>query len=108
PRRPAAVRVDRTARPGPHARPPQPAAGLSPGTRGQAAMITDRARFEVARVPCDPARATVYGEGWQSWSPTEVRPATAPPEAVTAPAALVIDFQYASPPTSGTHQGSGL
>ena len=71
-------------------------------------MITDRARHEVARVPCDPALARVYGEGWQSWSATEVVPATAPPAAVTAPASLVIDFQYASPPPSGTHQGSGL
>jgi alpha-galactosidase len=71
-------------------------------------MITDRAWHEVARVPCDPGRARVYGEGWQSWSATEAGPAAAPPAAVTAPASLVIDFQYASPPPSGTHQGSGL
>ncbi|HEY7015708.1 MAG TPA: glycoside hydrolase family 36 protein [Streptosporangiaceae bacterium] len=71
-------------------------------------MIKDRAWHEVARVPCDPAWARVYGEGWQSWSATEAVPATAPSAAVTAPASLVIDFQYASPPPSGTHQGSGL
>jgi hypothetical protein len=46
-------------------------------------MITDRAQREVACVPCDPGRATVYGEGWQSWSATEAVPVTAAPPRLT-------------------------
>ncbi len=36
-------------------------------------------RREIARVPVDPDRATVYAEGWQSWSATQILPVTAAP-----------------------------
>jgi alpha-galactosidase len=63
---------------------------------------------EIARVPCDADRATVYGEGWQSWSPTEAVPVTATPDRVTDRNSLAIDFHYAAAPPPGVHQGSGL
>jgi alpha-galactosidase len=62
---------------------------------------------EIARVPTDPRRAKIYAEGWQSWSVTEVLPATAPPQVISRDS-LAIDCQYGAAAPPGVHQGSGL
>lgn len=69
--------------------------------------MTRAPQREIARVPVDPARATVYAEGWQSWSATEILPVTAPPAALP-PDSRVTDCQYGTPAPPGVHQGSGL
>jgi len=43
---------------------------------------------DIACVPAEPGRGTLYAEGWQSWSAVSARPATGPP--------------------GGVHQGAGL
>ena len=63
---------------------------------------------KIATIPLDPDLATVYAEGWQSWSVAGVLPVSQPPHRVTAPDSLVIDCQYAAVPALGVHQGSGL
>jgi alpha-galactosidase len=63
---------------------------------------------EIARVPADLGRATIYAEGWQSWSVTEVLPVTAAPPPVTSRDSLAIDCQYGAAAPRGVHQGSGL
>jgi alpha-galactosidase len=63
---------------------------------------------EIARILADPGRATVYAEGWQSWSVTEVVPVTAAPPPVTSRDSLAIDCQYGAAAPPGVHQGSGL
>jgi alpha-galactosidase len=63
---------------------------------------------EIARVTVEPGRAAVYGEGWQSWSVTEVLPITASPVPVVSRDSLAIDCQYGVAPPPGVHQGSGL
>ena len=62
--------------------------------------MTRTPRREIARVPVDPDRATVYAEGWQSWSATEILPVTAAP-AAPPPDSLAIDCQYGAPPPPG-------
>lgn len=66
------------------------------------------AQREIARVRVDPARAVVYGEGWQSWSVVSPLPVTTAPFQVTVPQSLVIDCQYGENGPAGVHQGSGL
>jgi alpha-galactosidase len=63
---------------------------------------------EIARVPADPDRATIYAEGWQSWSATETLLVTAVPTAVVPRDSFVTDGQYGAAPPPGVHQGSGL
>jgi alpha-galactosidase len=63
---------------------------------------------EIARVPADPERATIYAEGWQSWSATETLPVTAAPSAAVSRDSLAVDRQYGAAPPPGVHQGSGL
>jgi len=63
---------------------------------------------EIARVPADPDRATIYAEGWQSWSVTGTSPVTAAPAAAVSRDSLVIEAQYGAAPPPGVHQGSGL
>jgi alpha-galactosidase len=70
--------------------------------------MTRSPQREVARVPADPDRATIYAEGWQSWSATETVPVTAAPAAAVSRDSLVIDSQYGAAPPPGVHQGSGL
>jgi alpha-galactosidase len=67
-----------------------------------------RRQDQIAVVAADPARATVYAEGWQSWSVVTPLPATAAPHVVTAPESLVIDCQYGEAAPAGVHQGAGL
>jgi alpha-galactosidase len=59
-------------------------------------------------VPADPDRATIYAEGWQSWSAAGVVPVTPPPGPVVSPGPFAIDRQYGAAPPPGVHQGSGL
>jgi alpha-galactosidase len=63
---------------------------------------------EIASLSLDPGPATVYGEGWQSWSVVQALPVTQAPYRVTAPDSVAIDCQYAAVPAAGVHQGSGL
>jgi alpha-galactosidase len=65
-------------------------------------------QHDVARVPCDPDRATIYAEGWQSWSVTEILPITVTPTTDISRESLAIDHQYGVAPPRGVHQGSGL
>jgi alpha-galactosidase len=70
--------------------------------------MTHPPQRQVARVPVDPDRATIYAEGWQSWSVTGILPVTASPPLVVSRDSLVIDCQYGAAPPPGVHQGSGL
>jgi alpha-galactosidase len=63
---------------------------------------------EIAVVRADPARASVYAEGWQSWSATGIRPANDPPPPVTSPESLAIDCQYRRPAPEGVFEGAGV
>jgi alpha-galactosidase len=63
---------------------------------------------EIVSIPLNPGLATIYAEGWQSWSVVRVLPVTAAPFRVTAPDSVAIDCQYAAVPAAGVHQGSGL
>ena len=63
---------------------------------------------EIAVVQADPARASVYAEGWQSWSATGIRPANDPPPPVTSPESLAIDCQYRRPAPEGVFEGAGV
>jgi alpha-galactosidase len=62
---------------------------------------------DLARIQVEPG-ATVYAEGWQSWSIVSAVPVTTAPYQVTSPESLAIDCQYAAAPPPGVHQGSGL
>jgi alpha-galactosidase len=62
---------------------------------------------DLARIQVEPG-ATVYAEGWQSWSIVSAVPVTTAPYRVTSPESLAIDCQYAVAPPPGVHQGSGL
>jgi alpha-galactosidase len=63
---------------------------------------------EIGCIPVRPDLARVYVEGWQSWSPAGLFPASAPPPPVTNPESLVIDCQYGRSARKGVFQGSGL
>lgn len=62
----------------------------------------------VADIQVEPALASLYAEGWQSWSATQQMPVTATPHRVTAANSLAIDCQNRSAAPPGVHQGSGL
>ena len=68
----------------------------------------DGSQDEIASFPLDPDRASIYAEGWQSWSVAGVLPVSQAPHRVTAPESVVIDCQYAAVPPVGVHRGSGL
>ncbi len=70
--------------------------------------VTSREQRDIALVPADPARATVYAEGWQSWSTVSALPAGTAPDQVTSPESVVIDCQPGAVAPPGVHQGSGL
>lgn len=63
---------------------------------------------EIAAVRVDRARAMVYAEGWQSWSPAGALPVTTAPQPVTSPESLAIDCQYARAAPAGCFEGAGL
>jgi alpha-galactosidase len=63
---------------------------------------------EIAAVPVHPVLARVYAEGWQSWSPVGMQPASAPPPAVTSAQEIVQTCQYQRAAPEGTHRASGL
>jgi alpha-galactosidase len=66
------------------------------------------AQRDIACVPTEPGRGTLYAEGWQSWSAVAQRPPTARPQPVTARAPVAIDCQYGTAAPPGVHQGAGL
>ncbi|HUD40022.1 MAG TPA: glycoside hydrolase family 36 protein [Streptosporangiaceae bacterium] len=68
----------------------------------------DGSQDEITSFPLDPDRASIYAEGWQSWSVAGVLPVSQAPHRVTAPESVVIDCQYAAVPPAGVHRGSGL
>jgi alpha-galactosidase len=70
--------------------------------------VTARVQEVIAVVPAEPALASVYAEGWQSWSAVTVVPAFAAPRPVTSLESLVVDCQYGAAAPAGVHQGSGL
>jgi alpha-galactosidase len=80
--------------------------------------MTGPTQSEIATVPVERDRASIYAEGWQSWSVTEILPVTAVPVTMVpvttglAPVvsrdSLAIDCQYGAAPPPGAHQGSGL
>jgi alpha-galactosidase len=63
---------------------------------------------ELCRVKADLDRATIYAEGWQSWSATAILPLTVTPATDNSRESLVIDRQYGVAAPAGVHQGSGL
>lgn len=67
-----------------------------------------RVQRDIACVPAEPGRGTLYAEGWQSRSAVAVRPPTAAPQqgAAREPAATAGRYGSAAPP--GVHQGAGL
>jgi alpha-galactosidase len=78
------------------------------GLAGQPPASTGRTQRDIACVPAEPGRGTLYAEGWQSWSAVSALPATATPYQVTAPESVVIDCQYGAAAPAGVHQGAGL
>ncbi len=76
-------------------------------SRGRVSSLGGAQR-DIACVPAEPDRGTLYAEGWQSWSiVTALRP-TATPYRVTARESLAIDCQYGAAAPPGVHQGAGL
>lgn len=66
------------------------------------------AQRDIACVPAEPGRGTLYAEGWQSWSIATELPPTARPQPVTAQESVAIDCQYGTAAPAGVHQGAGL
>lgn len=63
---------------------------------------------DIACVPAEPGRGTLYAEGWQSWSAVAELPPTAVPDQVTARESVASGCQYGTAAPPGVHQGAGL
>jgi alpha-galactosidase len=63
---------------------------------------------DIACVPAEPGRGTLYAEGWQSCSIVGARPPTGAPPVVTARESVAIGCQYGTAAPAGVHQGAGL
>lgn len=61
---------------------------------------------QVATLTVDPRVATVYCEGWQSWSPTRIRALADAPANPTDAEVLRLGYRIDRPPVG--HQGEGL
>jgi alpha-galactosidase len=78
------------------------------GPAGQPRAGPGSAQRDIACVPAEPGRGTLYAEGWQSWSAVSTLPATTPPRQVTARESLAVECQYGAAAPAGVHQGAGL
>jgi len=65
-----------------------------------------RVQRDIACVPAEPGRGSLYAEGWQSRSAVAEQPPTAVPDQVTTRAAS--GGQYGAAASPGVHQGAGL
>jgi alpha-galactosidase len=73
------------------------------------AVLTVRMTFsQIAEIPCDPRRATVYEHGWQSWSPAGRHPATTTSPRPAIPRWQTMAFRPGTPPPDRGFQGEGL
>jgi alpha-galactosidase len=66
------------------------------------------AQRDIACVPAEPGRGTLYAEGWQSRSAVAERPPTTVPDQVTARESAASGCQYGIAAPPGVHQGAGL
>lgn len=62
----------------------------------------------IAEIPCDPARATVFEHGWQSWSPTGSYPAATTAPRPVDPHAQIRNYRPERPAPPHGFQGEGL
>jgi alpha-galactosidase len=73
-----------------------------------ASRIVDDGFVDVGEVRCDPVRARVYEQGWQSWSPTGLYPATARVSRPPEPVLQTMTHRPEHPAPATCFQGEGL